>query len=87
MNNKLPEFCYATLPSNEEEMIIIKKGKSGYYPVEESSDAYLCSAEVNNELIGVTKAQVKAMKAGSMFGWDCPASNPDNYDENGNYIK
>lgn len=84
---KLPEFCYATLPSNEDEMIIVKRGELGYYPIDILSDAYLCSAERNNELIGVTKAQAEAMFAGSMHGWDCPASNPDNYDEQGDYIK
>jgi hypothetical protein len=83
----LPEFCYATLPSDKEQMIVIKAFESGYYPVDPLSDAYLCSAERNNELLGVSKAQAKAMKAGSMFGWDVPASNPNNYDNDGNWIR
>jgi hypothetical protein len=87
MYRGLPEFCYATLPSNKEEMIVIKYGEKGYYPVNQSSDAYLCSAEKNNELLGVTKAQAEAMIAGSMYGWNTPVSNPNNYDKNGNWIK
>jgi hypothetical protein len=83
----LPEFCYSTLPSNKEEMIIIKAGEKGYYRVDPLSDAYLCSAERNNELIGVTKAQQKAMEAGSMFGWNVPASDPSRYDAEGNWIR
>jgi hypothetical protein len=87
MYNNLPEFCYATLPSNEDEIIIIKRGEKGYYRVDPLSDVYLCSAERNNELIGVTKAQAEAMKNGSVFGFDTPSANPDNYDENGRWVK
>ncbi len=82
----LPEFCYAELPSTKE-YIIIKRGEKGYYRVNELSDAYLCSVDRNNELIGVTKAQKEAMIAGSMWGWDVTASNPAMYDENGEFIK
>jgi hypothetical protein len=79
--NKLPEFCYSTLPSNPKEIIIIKKGVKGYIKVDPLSDVYICSAEKNNELIGVTKAQRKAMEAGSMFGWDIPAVDPDIWED------
>lgn len=84
---KLPEFCYATLPSNEEEIIVIKRGEKGYYRVDPLSDVYLCSADRNNELLGVTKAQAKAMQNGSMFGWDTPSADPDRYDANGDWIR
>lgn len=42
-----------------------------------------CHAEIG----GVTKAQAAAMLAGSMFGWEVPAADPKNYDEQGRLIK
>lgn len=83
----LPEFCYAVLPSDESKLIVIRAGETGYYPVDPLSDVYLCDAEKNNELLGVTKAQAKAMQAGSMFGFHTPASDPSRYDENGDWIR
>ncbi|AYP68164.1 hypothetical protein PQE75_gp032 [Bacillus phage vB_BcoS-136] len=82
---QLPEMCYATLPSDESKLIVIKRGEKGYYPVNPLSDAYLCDADRNNELLGVTKAQAEAMKMGSMFGWHTPSADPNNYDENGEW--
>ena len=40
-----------------------------------------------NRKLGVSEAQAEAMKAGSMFGWDTPAADPKNYNENGFLIK
>ena len=40
-----------------------------------------------NERGGVTKAQTAAMLAGSLFGWEVPAADPKNYDEQGQPIK
>lgn len=38
---------------------------------------------INNDKLGVSKAQAAAMYAGSMFGFHVPAANPEMYDENG----
>ena len=44
------------------------------------------AADALNDAMRVTKAQSAAMLAGSMFGWDVPAADPKNYDENGHPI-
>lgn len=77
MNPKLPDYCYSTLLTTGE-TILIKKGESGYYKTIQQKPA-----DELNALIGVTKAEAEAMYAGSMFGWGTSAANPDNYDENG----
>lgn len=84
MFDGLPSICYS-YDDVEREIIVLKKGVEGYFPLKEDvKDLYEC-ADYNklNEKMGVTKAQERAMKAGSMFGWDCPASNPANYNEDG----
>ena len=82
----LPERCYSILESTGE-IIVLARGKSGYYKTDfSSSDKAFNKQFVNerNEALGVTKAQAAAMYAGSMFGWDTPAANPSFYDEHGN---
>lgn len=54
----------------------IKRGVAGYLPIVGMSDA---TAERLNERNGVTPAQFEAMQAGSMFGWEIPGADPDNY--------
>lgn len=80
MSNVLPEYCYAKKPSTGE-VIKIRKGESGYYPV---------LADVNcdelNAILGVTKGQAEAMLVGSMFGWNIPGANPDMYNDDGDII-
>lgn len=44
-------------------------------------------ADDRNVKNGVTKAQEAAMLAGSMLGWQTPAADPRNYDEQGQPIK
>ena len=80
--NNLPEMCFGKLKSTGE-IILIKRYESGYYKQDgrfEGKDVDELNAE-----IGVDKGQRMAMEAGSMFGWDIPASNPDNYDNQGNF--
>jgi hypothetical protein len=83
--HELPDFCYSTMPSSGE-IVIIKNGEKGYYRCEYTTS----DAEYNREYardsnirLGVTKRQEAAMLAGSLFGWDTPAAKPWNYDRDG----
>ncbi len=61
----VPEICAAHLPSDNSP-ILIKRGTRGYCLRWEAYDG-----ERSNKHHGVTDAQVEAMLAGSMFGFDC----------------
>ena len=89
MRSNLPETCYNVLPGSDE-IIIVKKGESGYYRTDKyGHDRAQALAIVDecNEIGGVSKAQAAAMLAGSMFGWHIPGAAPKNYDEQGKPIK
>lgn len=84
LRSSLPDKCFSYLETTGE-MIVITKGETGYtstgiYPRDESPKESVAAINKTN---GVTKAQVAAMVAGSMFGWATPAADPKNYDENG----
>ena len=84
LRKSLPEKCFSFLESSGE-LIVIEKGKQGYAPTgiyPQDSDVR-AGVDAANEVNGVTKAQSAAMKAGSMFGWDKPAADPANYDDQG----
>ena len=84
----LPETCYSIL-SGTGELIIIRRGESGYYRTNCSSSNKSENIELKdfyNERLGITKIQEECMKVGSMFGWNVPGANPDNFDENGRFI-
>ena len=79
----LPEMCFSTLKTTGD-LICIKRDESGYYPSDWSTHDKERNAELANELneqLGVTVEQRKAMEAGSMFGWDCPAADPKSYEQ------
>lgn len=80
----LPRYCYAYLPTTKEE-IRIDFAEGGYTPYRRQGNTGAAN-EMNREL-GITMAQAEAMKAGSMFGWNIPASDPRNYDENGKLLR
>lgn len=89
LRSTLPDKCYSTLIDTGL-VVILKRGETGFYktniPFSSKEEAKSLVDEYNKKL-GVTKAQAEAMKAGSMFGWACPAADPKNYDEHGQPIK
>ena len=84
LRSSLPEKCFSTLKSTGE-VIVITKGEKGYTPTgvfpQDASPREGVTA--TNAANGVTKAQEAAMVAGSMFGWETPAADPKNYDDQG----
>mgnify|MGYP006969030631 CR=1 FL=1 len=84
LRSSLPEKCFSTLKSTGE-MIVITKGEKGYTPTgvfpQDASPREGMTA--TNAANGVTKAQEAAMVAGSMFGWETPAADTKNYDDQG----
>ena len=84
--NNLPRESYHVMEVSNE-IVKVVRGMQGYYPTfriaETREQAQLLADQMNKDL-GVTKAQAEAMFVGSLFGWNVPGANPDNYDENGN---
>jgi hypothetical protein len=54
---------------------MIRRGMAGYHPLPSLTDEV---AKRWNDANSVTKAQIEAMKAGSMFGWEVPGADPEN---------
>ena len=89
LRSSLPEQCYVFLETTSE-IGIVKKGEKGYYRTDLATGNRDDNREVVNEAnkrAGLTQGQVQAMLSGSMFGWQHPAADPKNYDEDGKPIK
>ena len=86
--NELPDACFSILPSTGQ-LIIIKKGESGYYPSEWDTGNREENREIassHNVRRSITDIQEAAMLAGSMFGWNTPGANPQWYLDNTRYV-
>ena len=84
LRKSLPERCFGYLQGTGE-IIVLEKGRKGYAPTEkyaENETPQQCVDSLNSAM-DVSKAQAAAMMAGSMFGWDTPAADPANYDDQG----
>jgi len=80
----LPEEAYYTHPFDPLRVIKVIKGESGYYPqMFRFTDAAAAKKAADCLNAGLSKGQVEAMRAGSMFGWHCPAADPAIYEVQG----
>ena len=71
----LPERSYAYHPTTGA-TIMVKRGEKGFWPV--TTDV---KPEMLNKIRGVTPQQAAAMLTGSLFGWDTPLADPDQFTE------
>lgn len=89
LRSSLPEKCFSFLDDTGES-IIIERGVTGFQHTGQwVQDGFSPEegAAALNEMVGTTKAQSAAMKAGAFFGWATPEADPKNYDEQGQFIK
>lgn len=84
----LPPTCHCVIPSSGE-LVIVKRGESGYFPTGAPTISEEDSQEVADETNaerGISKAQAAAMLNGSMHGWNTPDADPRSYDAQGRLI-
>lgn len=67
----LPPIC-ALKNLSDGETIMVRRGEVGFWPWPNRDPA------AYNARQGITPAQVQAMRAGSLFGFNCPAADPLN---------
>ena len=83
--HELPDWCYSTAPHSGE-LVVITRGERGYLTSDKSTSNEKDNrlyANCGNVQLGLTKGQVEAMLAGSMFGWNTPVAKPWNYNQDG----
>ena len=81
MRNELPELCFTVLPDTGE-LVTIRRSEYGYYHSDWCTGDRARNqdiADFQNQKMGITPAQQKAMECGSMFGWKAPGANPQLY--------
>lgn len=78
----LPELCFTVIKSTGE-LACIKRGEMGYYRSDWNTSDRAQNEELaaeQNERLGVTEAQRRAMEIGSMCGWNVPGADPKRYE-------
>jgi len=83
----LPKDCVIVIPG-EQALAVIQRGESGYHAAEtvrlvNRGESLEEARDRLNTACGVTRAQVAAMTAGSMFGWHLRGADPATYNEDG----
>lgn len=81
----LPPSCFGVL-AGQGKLIYIKAGERGYYNAEQWERTGESAEETANRLNAesrITRGQREAMEQGSMFGWELPIADPDNWNEDG----
>lgn len=84
----LPAISYAKHQPDGRTVVILRHepGFRDFVPKDPTADLDM-DVDRLNAAAGVSRAQAAAMFMGSMFGWDTPGANPNNYDENGHLRK
>ena len=88
LRSSLPAVCYGKVPEKRA-IVMFERGFDGYRSASFATKGRTSQKlvdELNSEM-GVTKAQAMAMQGGATMGWDTPAADPKNYDEQGQPIK
>lgn len=89
LRSDLPDCCYSVNKTTGE-VIILKKGETGFYKTDISTTGREESRELadfQNSKLGVTKAQEAAMYWGSVYGFDTRGADPKQYDADGVMMK
>lgn len=78
---KLPDRVLTTLNTDRSQVISIRRGVMGYFPVvaRPIAEGKMTAQEYCDAVNGpdITRDQIEAMENGSMFGWHVPGADPD----------
>ncbi|MDZ5760587.1 hypothetical protein RAK27_18260 [Carnobacterium maltaromaticum] len=82
MSKFLPDFCYI-YDEVGNKTVLVKKGQKGYWDIEKND----VSPDELNLPFDISLAQQRAMAKGSLLGFNVLFSDPNNYNEDGTFIK